>query len=253
VYAEAIIAFDLTTGLINWVMYLSPLDAWNVACEKAGALNPGSCPPDSGPDADFGTAPTFVPGSAHTPHGKDTVIIGQKNGNLYAVSAQAGTLFWVLPTSPDGLTGGLIWGLAVDDTAIYYTGVNSYETSWRLQGASANITNSAFGAASLSDGSILWETQSPMGSMSEAAPSVANDVVFTGRSGVTGATGPGSLVGSGGLIALNKKSGAVLKDYPLGAIFYGNAAVVDGYVCLAMGMGRMLMGVGHLMFGAQSR
>lgn len=230
VYAEAILAFDLTTGLINWINQLSPLDAWNIACITPVQLNPGACPPSPGPDADFGMAPTFVPGSAHTPHGRDTVIVGQKNGNLYAISAQAGTLFWVLPTSPGGVVGGLIWGLAVDDTAVYYTAVNAQQTSWRFKGSNANITNSAFGAASLSDGTILWETQSPMKSFSEAAPSVVNDVVFTGRTGVRGAGGGVSVVGTGGLIALNKKSGAILRDYPLAAYFYGDIAIVDNYV-----------------------
>jgi hypothetical protein len=35
-----------------------------------------------GPDADFGMAPSFVPGSRSTPYGKDTLVVGQKNGNL---------------------------------------------------------------------------------------------------------------------------------------------------------------------------
>ncbi|MCJ1245918.1 hypothetical protein MMC30_003122 [Trapelia coarctata] len=235
VYAEAIVAFDLITGLINWVNQLSALDAWNVACTTPVQLNPGACPPNPGPDADFGMAPTFVPGSAHTPHGKDTVIIGQKNGNLYAISAQAGTLFWVLPTSPGGIVGGLIFGLAVDDTAVYYTAVNSLQISWHFKGSSTNITNSAFGAASLSDGQILWETQSPMNSFSEAAPSVVNDVVFTGRTGVVGPGGPGSTAGTGGLVALNKKTGAIIRDYPLAAYFFGNAAIVDNYVLFGDG------------------
>ena len=235
VYTEAILAFDLTTGLINWVTQLSPLDAWNVACLVPVPLNPGACPSNPGPDADFGMAPTFVPGSPHTPHGKDTVVVGQKNGNLYAISAQAGTLFWVLPTSPGGVVGGLIWGVAVDDTAVYYTAVNSLKIPWQFVGSNVNITNSAFGAASLSDGNILWETQSPMNMLAEAAPTVVNDVVFTGRTGFTGTTGLGSTSGTGGLIALNKKSGAILRDYPLGTVFFGNAAIVDDYVLFGAG------------------
>lgn len=243
VYAEAILAFDLTTGLLNWVNQLSPLDAWNAAC-FAGLLNPASCPSIPGPDADFGMAPTFVPGSAHTPHGKDTLVIGQKNGILYALSAQTGTIFWALPTSPGGVTGGLIWGVAVDDAAIYYTAVNTQRVSWRLKGASTNISNSAFGAASLSDGTILWDTQSPLDSLAEAAPTVVNDVVFTGRTGVIGPTGPGSLAGGGGLIALEKKTGVILRDYPLPKEFFGNAAVVGRYVLFGDGYSTNKNGTG---------
>ena len=63
-YQEAIIAFDTATGHINWVRQLSPLDAWNVACIAAANRNPGACPPNPGPDADFGMALSFVPRSA---------------------------------------------------------------------------------------------------------------------------------------------------------------------------------------------
>jgi len=234
VYAESILAFDLTTGLINWVAHFSPLDAWNAACVAGFGTTPANCPPNPGPDADFGMAPTFVPGSAHTPHGRDTVVIGQKNGNLYALSAQDGTLFWVLPTSPDGITGGLIWGIAVDDTSIYYTAVNTGQKSWKLQASSINITNSAFGAASLSNGKILWETQVPKNMSSQAAPTIANDVVFTGRTGSRG-TGLAGYTGGGGLIALNKNTGAILHDYGFNDTFYANIAIVDNYIMFGDG------------------
>ena len=235
VYGETILAFDLTTGHINWATTLSPFDAWNVAC-NAGALNPGSCPPNPGPDADFGMAPSFVPGSSLTPHGKDTVVVGQKNGNLYAVDAQTGALFWALPTSPDGIFGGLIWGLAVDGATIYYTASNGNTVSWRPEGSKANITNSAFGAASLVNGTSLWQTVVPLGMISEAVPSVVNDVVFTGRTGTLSAPG-GNPVGPGGMIALNKKTGAVLHDYTLDNVYYGNIAIVDDYVMTGSGYG----------------
>ncbi len=101
-------------------------------------------------------------------------------------------------------------------------------------GSANTISNSAFGAVSLVDGKILWETQSPMNdSTSFATPSVVNDVVLTGRTQlgnlVTGAHGPG------GLVALNKITGAVLRDYQLNTSFYGNIAIVDNYVLFGTG------------------
>ena len=114
VYQESVLAFDTATGHINWARELSPFDAWNVAClSKYTLINPLNCPPSPGQDADFGMAPSFVPASESTPFGKDVVVVGQKNGNLYAVSAQTGELFWATATSPDGEGGGLIWGIAV--------------------------------------------------------------------------------------------------------------------------------------------
>ncbi|KAL8889433.1 MAG: hypothetical protein Q9192_006019, partial [Flavoplaca navasiana] len=119
VYQEAILAFDTATGQISWSHQLSLIDAWNVACTQGfpgGGQNPGACPPNPGLDADFGMAPTFVPGFNATPSKEDTLIVGQKNGNLYALSASNGELFWASATSPSGQTGGLIWAIAVDET-----------------------------------------------------------------------------------------------------------------------------------------
>jgi len=133
-YQESVIAFDTTTGHIAWFREFNPLDAWNLACLPGfTTINPGACPPNPGPDADFGMAPTFIPASPNTPSGEDTIVIGQKNGNLYGLSAQDGKLFWATATSPDGTEGGLIWGVAVDSSAIYYTAVNTLRTPWQLQ------------------------------------------------------------------------------------------------------------------------
>jgi outer membrane protein assembly factor BamB len=91
IWQESILAIDIELGIVNWVRQLTALDAWNLAClaNGAGAAN---CPGTPGPDYDFGMAPTFVPGSSSTPYGKDTLIVGQKSGELWALSAQAGAV-----------------------------------------------------------------------------------------------------------------------------------------------------------------
>ncbi|KAI4272781.1 MAG: hypothetical protein L6R38_006520 [Xanthoria sp. 2 TBL-2021] len=239
VYQEAILAFNTVTGDINWSHQLSPIDAWNVACTgvfPGGGLNPGACPPNPGPDADFGMAPTFVPGSTSTPSKEDTLIIGQKNGNLYALSASDGKLFWALATSPTGFTGGLIWAVAVDDTAVYYTAVNSQRKPWKLQ-SGTSLSNSAFGAATLKNGTILWETPSPGNSTTAVQPTVANDVVLVGVGGPAPYTGPGSF------LALNKYTGKIIRETRLGAeYFQAGIAVVQDYVMFGTGYGYGLLG-----------
>ena len=112
VYQESVLAFDATTGRINWSHELDQLDAWTIACIATPILNPSNCPPSPGVDADFGMTPSFVPGSEFTPSGEHTLAIGQKNGNLYAIGAKTGKLFWATMTSPDGDERGLIWGMA---------------------------------------------------------------------------------------------------------------------------------------------
>jgi outer membrane protein assembly factor BamB len=43
-----------------------------------------------------------------TPDGLDVVVVGQKNGNLYTLTAQAGTVVWSVFTGPDVVEGGLV-------------------------------------------------------------------------------------------------------------------------------------------------
>ena len=243
VYQESVLALDMDTGYINWVQQLNAIDAWTAACGFGGSLQkptanrlpPPNCPYIPGPDADFGMMPTFIEGSSNTPNGQDTVVIGQKNGNLYAMSAQAGRVFWATATSPDGNIGGLSWGLAVDAEQVYYTAVNSALKEFTLEPSGKNITNSAFGSAALKNGSVLWETRSPDGSFSIVLPSVVNDVALFGR------TGNGTSIVSnydltpGGLIPVHKRTGNIIKDYNLDANFHGGIAIQDGYLMFGTG------------------
>ncbi|KAL8919364.1 MAG: hypothetical protein Q9208_006817 [Pyrenodesmia sp. 3 TL-2023] len=232
-YQEAILAFDTDTGRINWVHQLSPLDAWNVACLGISTRNPGACPPNPGPDADFGMAPSFVPRSAQTPLQQDTLIVGQKNGNLYALSAADGRIFWTVATSPGGLIGGLMWGVAVDGDAVYYTAVNYNRLPWQLQDGT-NLSNSAWGAASLRRGKILWETAVPRNVTTLVSPSVANDVVVTGTGGL-GEGGYAGPFGNGSLVVLDKQTGAVVRETMLDRFFQGGIAVVSRFVLFGTG------------------
>ncbi|KAK1777165.1 Quino protein alcohol dehydrogenase [Copromyces sp. CBS 386.78] len=216
VFQESVLALDL--------------DAWNLACAGGllGTPPPGAalqCPENPGPDADFGMAPAFVLGSEHTPDGLDIVVLGQKNGNMYALSAQAGMTLWAVATGPDGLEGGLTWGVAVDEAAVYYTA-----------GGKTVISSSAFGAARLKDGAILWQTPVPNNGTSFVTPAVVNDVVLNG---VTGSFVPGSLFpeGPGSFTPLDKKTGRILEVKELDAYFHGGFAAVHEYVMFGTGYG----------------
>ena len=235
VYQETILAFDTATGDINWSHQLSPIDAWNAACIQGipgGGVNPGACPASPGPDADFGMAPTFVPASKHTPSEVDTLVIGQKNGNLYALAASDGSLFWAVATSPDGTSGGLTWGVAVDASAAYYTAANAQRKPWKLQNGT-QLSNSAFGAVALADGKILWETPVPRNSSSTVQPTVVNDLVLVGAGAPYS---PASTYGSPGtFLSLNKYTGQIVKEVFLDAYFQAGIAVVRDYVLFGTG------------------
>jgi outer membrane protein assembly factor BamB len=244
VLQDSIVALDIMTGLINWADQLTPLDAFNTACDPtAPASSKHNCPFTPGPDADFGMAPTFIPGGSGTPYGRDTVVIGQKNGNLYAVSAQAGRLFWSITTSPDGSAGGLVWGVAVDETQVYFTALNFNQVPFLLQPSGQNIINSAFGAASLKDGSLIWEVQSlPEASLAEVPPTVVNDIVLVGT---TGANISDAYTGNGGVLKiLDKHTGKLIKSVALNANFHGGIAVQGQYIMFGTGYQEFVNGTG---------
>jgi outer membrane protein assembly factor BamB len=242
VYQTSLLALDIETGMINWARTLAPVDAWTSACTPntfpGGPPNPPpgpACPKHPGKDVDFGMAPTFVLGSEHTPYGKDVVVVGQKNGNLYALSAQAGAIYWTVNTSPGGLEGGLNWGIAVDDRAVYYTAINSGRVAFALPNGTT-ISNSAFGAASLKNGSMLWQTKAPRNTVTSVIPVVVNDVVLTG---VTGNHTEGQLVptGPGSFLAMSKSTGEILEEIPLDSYFHAGIATMHDYVMFGTGYG----------------
>ncbi|ORY14743.1 quinon protein alcohol dehydrogenase-like superfamily, partial [Clohesyomyces aquaticus] len=241
VYQTSVLALDTSTGKINWARPLAPLDAWNAACVANLFLGdpnaePGpACPKNVGEDADFGMAPTFVLGSESTPDGRDVIVIGQKNGNLYALSAQPGQIQWAIKTSPGGLEGGLSWGIAVDDYAVYYTAINYNRVEFPLPDGTL-ISNSAFGAASLKDSRTLWQTKAPRNITSMVSPVVINDVILTG---VTGNWSENQIFrsGLGSFVVTNKITGQILEEIPLDSYFHAGIATVHDYVMFGTGYG----------------
>jgi outer membrane protein assembly factor BamB len=170
-------------------------------------------------------APTFVPGSQPTPYGKDTLVVGQKSGKLYAISAQAGGPFWATATSPVGGFRGLSWEFAVDDSRIYFTAINSREEAWQLGPSGRTITRSAYEAASLLNGSLLWEPGTPLNGVAYGQSPVVGDVLLVARTGFN----PNQTLTydstNGSLIALQKATGSILTTIGLSSNFHGGIAV----------------------------
>lgn len=235
IWQNSVIAIDMKLGFVNWVHQIPTLDAWTLACGIPGFLpgTPGACPYTPGPDADFGMAPSFVPGSKYNPEGKDIVVVGQKNGNLYAMSAQAGRVLWSVATSPGSVGGGLSWGLATDDSRAYFTAINNFMAPFTLKPSGMAWNHSAYGAASLEDGSILWEVPAPDNGQSTGMPTIVGDLVLFPRSGDALNTGNGSLV------ALKKDTGALVKTWPVTGIMKGGIAVVGNTVMFGTGYGNV--------------
>ncbi|KAK1757054.1 quinon protein alcohol dehydrogenase-like superfamily [Echria macrotheca] len=243
IWQEAVLALDITTGKPNWVRRLSPLDSWTLVCGVPGSIprDPALCPHEPGPDADFGMAPAFVPGTGGK---KDVVTVGQKNGNLYSLDAATGAIEWASVTSPGGAGGGLMWGVAVDEARVYFSAINYPNLPWTLVPSNVSTNGSGFGAAGLANGRVVWSIAAPAGTMTQVPPTVVRDLVLVGWSGPPPAGVPPVSSGPGGILALNRETGAEVMRYPLDGPFYGGVAVQDEFLFAGTGY-KGATGEGH--------
>ena len=186
--ADAIVAFDLTTGTIKWIKQVTAEDVFGC---RAGSAN---CGAKSGADADLGTPPMLATSSA----GRDIIVIGQKSGMTYAIDPdKEGALLWQYHAGEGSIWGGIQWGAAVDGDRAYFpvsdirtpkpgglhaVGLTTGERAWYAapppltcgSGAGCNAAlisaptlipgvlfsgsnDGALRAHSTKDGSIIWE------------------------------------------------------------------------------------------------
>src|SRR5581483_4195883 len=106
-YSDAIIAFDMDTGVMRWSQQMTPNDGWNFSCMNPNKAN---CPEKSGPDLDFGASPIL----------KDLLLAGQKSGMVHALDPdRKGKLVWQVRIGKGSALGGIEWGMAADDQNVY--------------------------------------------------------------------------------------------------------------------------------------
>jgi polyvinyl alcohol dehydrogenase (cytochrome) len=96
-----------------WSRQLTQGDAYNSACNSRTREN---CPPEDGPDFDFGQPPILV----ELGGGKRALVIGQKSGMVHAIDPDAdGKILWQTRAGSGGLLGGSQWGSAADAQRVY--------------------------------------------------------------------------------------------------------------------------------------
>ena len=111
--SDAIIAMSLADGHIVWSRQMTAGDAWNMGCETEDKIN---CPPENGPDYDFGAATIL----ATTATGRDLLIAGQKSGDVYALDPERrGEVVWKRDIGRGGIQGGVHFGMALDGDVVY--------------------------------------------------------------------------------------------------------------------------------------
>lgn len=111
--SDAILALSLEDGRIVWRQQMTVGDAWNMGCETEEKIN---CPPENGPDYDFGAATIL----ATTAAGRDIVLAGQKSGEVFGLDPDdRGKILWRQKLGRGGIQGGVHFGMAVDGDTLY--------------------------------------------------------------------------------------------------------------------------------------
>lgn len=223
---DAVMAVDIDTGNLRWVFQAQAGDAFLGGCN--GPSKTENCPSENGPDLDIGNSPIL----RTLPGGKSVLVAATKDGSVIALDPdKRGAVVWhtnVAPSDPNvtgpnaflARLGGIVWGGASDERALYYglsrggmvavqlaTGEKLWYTP--LAKAGTRVNNSAATSAmpgvafvggsdgklhalSTADGKVIWEYDTARsfdtvnkvpargGAISSIGPTIAGGMVFIG-------------------------------------------------------------------------
>jgi polyvinyl alcohol dehydrogenase (cytochrome) len=111
--SDAILAFDLDSGKMQWSYQATAGDVWNMGCEVEDKAN---CPAVRGPDFDFGAGLIL----AKSNDGRDVILAGQKSGSLFALDPDHdGALLWTRKVGRGGIQGGIHFGMATGNGTVF--------------------------------------------------------------------------------------------------------------------------------------
>ncbi len=154
--SDAVMALNLKTGKIEWTTQTFPKDVFTSACRNGGP----NCPPDKGPDYDFGSSALLL----HAANGRDVVVAGQKSGIVYALDPdKKGEILWQTRVGLGSTNGGVEWGMASDGQLVYAAVSDAAPQPGKL-GTASPVGNVDFDqnkgggitALRIADGSKAW-------------------------------------------------------------------------------------------------
>jgi polyvinyl alcohol dehydrogenase (cytochrome) len=223
-FFDTALALDLRTGRVKWAKRLQGFDIWTVACLLPSGPK-ANCPVPSSPDFDLGGAGPNLIGNI--------VGFGQKSGIYWALNADSGNIVWSTPVGPGSALGGIEWGTATDGSRIYVAIANRNRIPYTLVPSGQTITWGSWSALDVATGKILWQTADPTpGAIDTGSVSVANGVMYAGSY-------------SGGMYALDTKSGRILWSFASGGSVIDGPSIVDGTLYWGSGYKRIPPGVGN--------
>jgi len=238
--SDAILALALDTGAVLWSYQGLPGDAWNVSCTLPDKTN---CPHSDGPDHDMGSSPILVT----LADGRRLLLGGQKTGVMHAIDPdRQGAVVWKSRVGEGGILGGIEWGSAADERAVYVAVSDARWEGGRFFGDKVALDPTKGGglfALNLADGKPLWQAP-PLSCAGRERCSPAQSAAV---SVIPGAVFSGAM--SGVMRAFDTTSGDLLwqfdavRDYQTvngapgrgGAIDQAGVVVVDGWVYFSAG------------------
>ena len=150
--SDAVIAFDMTTGKINWTMQALENDVWNMACMSDDPVVLQACPVENGPDYDFGAGIMYV---EHPTIG-DRVIAGQKSGDLFFIDPGTGDVIKKTKIGRGGVQAGIHFGMARDENTLYIP-ISDFPDGREP----VELARPGMFAVSLDEAEIIWFTRDP--------------------------------------------------------------------------------------------
>lgn len=230
-YFDAVMAFDLQTGRIEWGHKVQGWDAWNVACLVGNAPGATWCPSPASPDFDFGgSSPNLFIGKGTNGRLQTLVGDGQKSGIYWAFDPTNGNIVWNRLVGPGTSLGGLEWGSATDVLRIYAAEADPFGIPYTLSNGQA-ASGGSWAALNPLTGAFDWQTATPGGNAALGPVSEAGGVVY-GGSMDPNASHPD-------MFALDASNGKILWSFAAGSSVNAGPAIVDGTVYWGSGYGHL--------------
>lgn len=196
--SDAVIAFNMDSGEIDWITQTTGNDAFTMAC--TAAVGHPNCP-EPGPDLDIGASVLNVTLST----GKDILVAGTKGGIVFALDPDdSGKVLWQTRVGRGGALGGIHWGMSfVGDIA--FVPVSDRATGLEQEEG----RQPGLHAIDMKSGATLW--YAPALQRCEASNRACLDVYSAPPSSTADLVVAGAL--NGHLFAHDQVSGAVLWEY----------------------------------------
>ena len=196
---DSVIAYSMDKGEKKWLFQATKGDGYNLSCSRV--KDSETCEVGA-PDSDFSSSAILV----ERPNGKRMLLAGQKSGVMHALDADTGKVLWQTRVSTYGVAGGIVWGSAADDKAVYAGSLTPLTDDAGEPMESAGVT-----AVDIDTGRVLWRSLIPKGPDCKPGSFRCKSTISAALTSVPGVVFVPAR--DGHLRAFATKDGALLWDY----------------------------------------